>query len=471
MKIKNLISIATLASFSLLPVSCDFLEEMTEEDNTENNDDNNGNNNGMTNVNVYAQYTFEGNTEPQGQTSTVGVISNTRYVESFNGSKAIEIAPNGLLSFPEAMIDCTDFTISFWIKDCFDGHLFHVKGSDSGYSTCFVLGVENGHLKFVQDGYKTEYRWDEINSYANTTLEGWHHIAIATGNGTGTLYVDGVKTDQCTEPSISSYGTGLKLVFGSNLDRPYLTGDVRTLDNLRIYKAMLSAEGIKNIYKAEAPKGFTPGTGKNTSNVANNALYAYFKMDGNTNNSTRMELIPVTEGISYVDSYNGTKALKISTDGLFTIPEGLIDQKNTSICFWTKNLYDGHVFHAVTTGSYNTGFTLAVTDGHLKFVRDPYYSMDRWGEFSSFINSTLEGWHHIAIVSVGKNKKLYVDGILSDQQIENNVDIHTGYKFVIGGSLEHPNLNATTIIMDNLRVYKHRAITAEEVKAIYNFEK
>ena len=31
--------------------------------------------------------------------------------------------------------------------------------------------------------------------------------------------------------------------------------------------------------------------------------------------------------------------------------------------------------------------------------------------------------------------------------------------------------NTTTITIDNLRIYKYRAITAEEVKQIYEFEK
>lgn len=398
------------------------------------------------------------------------MTSNTRYVESFNGTKAIEIAANGLLSFPEAMIDCQNFTISFWTKDCFDGHLFHVERS-TGHNTCFTLGVKDGRLKFVHDGYTCEYQWNNISPFANSLLEGWHHIAITSANGACTLYVDGARTDQCEESGIS-YGNGLKIIFGGALSVPYLSADVRTLDNLRFYKATLSAKTIKKIYDDETPKGFTPGTGKNISNVVNNALYGYFKMDGNTNNTTRAELSPVLSGTSFVDSYDGTKAMKIPTDGSFAIPEGLIDQTNASICFWVKDLYDGHVFHVATNGSNDCGFTLAVTDGRLKFLRNAYNCWYRWGEASPFINSTLEGWHHVALVSSGSNNKLYIDGILSDQQTGDNPDkVQNGYRFVMGGSCEHPNLNATTIIMDNLRVYKYRAITADEVKEIYNFEK
>ena len=254
-------------------------------------------------------------------------------------------------------------------------------------------------------------------------------------------------------------------------------------DNLQTFITVKAAGGSTSVQVLATKDGSqggntggddNPGGGTDPDggeNIVRNALYAYFPFNDDANDVTETALIPSVSKVSYVESFNGSKALKIPADGSFIIPEGFIDQKNTSICFWAKDLFDGHVFHVVTTGSYNTGFSLAVTDGHLKFVRDPYYSMYRWGEFSSFISSTLEGWHHIAIISADNNKKLYVDGILSDQQTENNVDVQTGIRFVMGGNLSRPNLNATTIIMDNLRVYKYRAITADEVKEIYNYEK
>ena len=53
---------------------------------------------------------------------------------------------------------------------------------------------------------------------------------------------------------------------------------------------------------------------------------------------------------------------------------------------------------------------------------------------------------------------------MSDQK-----NYNAGIKFVMGSSIKQAN--PTTITIDNLRVYKYRAITAEEVKQIYEFEK
>ena len=89
----------------------------------------------------------------------------------------------------------------------------------------------------------------------------------------------------------------------------------------------------------------------------------------------------------------------------------------------------------------------------------------------SFTNNTLEGWHHVVITNENGTKILYVDGYKSDQLVEGNASYQCGIKVTMGGSLDRPDINATTIIIDNLRVYKYRAITADEVKEIYHFEK
>ena len=83
----------------------------------------------------------------------------------------------------------------------------------------------------------------------------------------------------------------------------------------------------------------------------------------------------------------------------------------------------------------------------------------------AFDNQTLEGWHHVAIINNNGTKILYVDGIKTDQLVESNSIYQCGIKFTMGGSLDRPNINATTIIIDNMRVYKYRAITADDVNS------
>ena len=148
-----------------------------------------------------------------------------------------------------------------------------------------------------------------------------------------------------------------------------------------------------------------------------------------------------------------------------------MDQKTSSICFWTKDLYDGHVFSVKSTAQYGIGFVLSVVNGKLKFILNDYNSCNQYNDMPAFGNQTLEGWHHVVITNENGTKILYVDGYKSDQLVEGNASYQCGIKFTMGGSLDRPDINATTIIIDNMRVYKYRTITADEVKDIYQYEK
>ena len=104
------------------------------------------------------------------------------------------------------------------------------------------------------------------------------------------------------------------------------------------------------------------------------------------------------------------------------------------------------------------------------------------------MHGSLNGWHMITLTSDFNSTtygtvttKLYVDGVFVDVVTENNnpfsesegmsdqKNYNTGIKFVMGSSIKQAN--PTTITIDNLRVYKYRTITADEVKQIFEFEK
>ena len=467
--IKQWASIACLLSATLLPVSCNWEDWFGEEDDEEEQNDNNGGNNQSTAAKLYAQFSFENNVIASGQTSLQGVADKVSYVTSVNGSKAVEIAPEGSISIPEALIDGKTSTLMFWAKDLYDGHVLHVN-STAQYKVGFVLAVVNGKVKFVLNDYNSVYKMEDMPAFGNHTLDGWHHIAITNNAGTKTLYVDGVRTDEVIEPN-TIYDCGIKLIIGGKMESPYLNNQRLTLDNLRIYRGVTTANEVKKVYDSEKPKNFKPGSGAETANVVNNALYAYFTFNGNSNNDTYREVIPTLNGTSFVDSYDGTKALKLPTSASLSIPDGLMDQKYSSISFWTKDLYDGHVFSVKSTAQYKVGFLLAVVNGKLKFILNDYNCCYKYNEMEAFSNNTLEGWHHVVITNENGKKKLYVDGYLTDQLVESNTIYRCGIHFTLGGSLDRPDIHATTIIIDNLRVYKYRTITADEVKQIFEFEK
>ena len=237
--------------------------------------------------------------------------------------------------------------------------------------------------------------------------------------------------------------------------------------------------------------GNTPSSGGDNKNAVTNGLYAYFTFEGDTKDITDTELTATGDGTSFVESFNGTQALFIpgKASAYLNIPDGLVDQAKMSISFWANDLQDGHVFHAVTTDYYKyPAFMLAVEKGKLKFVSANYNIRYKWDESPSYTHNSLEGWHMITLVSdYGETNygyfttKLYLDGVYIDVITESGDyhDYNNTTKFVLGGDLtienagssNPPALNATRLIIDNLRVYKYRTLTKEEIKEIYDSEK
>ena len=164
-----------------------------------------------------------------------------------------------------------------------------------------------------------------------------------------------------------------------------------------------------------------------------------------------------------------------------------------SLSFWTKDLYDGHVFHAIRTEDNGPAFTLSVVDGQLKFVVTRYNFGWQFSSCNSFTHNALNGWHMITIVSDFNQTtlstittRLYIDGVFVDLITEgDNVygeseggcgqkNYRACSKFIIGGALNAnygPKLNASRLTIDNLRFYKYRCLTDDEVKSIYNIER
>lgn len=268
------------------------------------------------------------------------------------------------------------------------------------------------------------------------------------------------------------------------LDRTKMEADIQT------FLTINAAGGSTSVQVLAAMKGSSGGeTGGETGgdNVVLNGLYTYFTFNGEAKDQTDTGLTAITNGTSFVNSYDDTQALKVSSTGSLSIPDGLIDQRSMSISFWVKELYDGHVFHVVKSNNDNA-FTLTMKDGALRFIATSYHLNYQYSNCTSFMHNSLDGWHMITLTSdfnsttyATVTTKLYIDGIYVDvvteddnpfSEVEGTSDkknYNAGIKFVLGGSIKQAN--AAPITIDNLRIYKYRAITAEEVKQIYEFEK
>ena len=284
-------------------------------------------------------------------------------------------------------------------------------------------------------------------------------------------------------PSKGTLAMGKEAKVTVRLDRTKMEADILT------FLTINAAGGSASVLVQATMKGGEGDNGGGTGedNVVLNGLYTYFTFNGETKDQTDTGLTATTKGTSFVNSYDGSQALKVSASGYLAITDGLIDQRNMSISFWVKDLYDGHVFHVVKSNNDNA-FTLTMQDGALKFIATSYQLNYQYSNSTAFMHGSLNGWHMITLTSdfntttfATVTTKLYVDGVFVDvvteydnpysegEGMSDQKNYNAGIKFVMGSSIKQAN--ATTITIDNMRVYKHRAISADEVKQIFEFEK
>lgn len=203
---------------------------------------------------LYAYYTFEENTKNTvegGYNATA--VNGPTYVEGMNGTKAIRFSAkdNSFISTPEAMIHRGTFTISFWVRNLSDGHIFHIENSSS--ATCnYTFGLKENSLTIYLNS-DSGYGIFGAKTFSHEPLDysAFTMITLTRNESDDKLklYINGEFKDLC-----SGYATGSnceKFIFGGDLrNRWYATNMI--VDNLRIYntRALSDAE-VEQIYKYE----------------------------------------------------------------------------------------------------------------------------------------------------------------------------------------------------------------------------
>jgi hypothetical protein len=211
-------------------------------------------------------------------------------------------------------------------------------------------------------------------------------------------------------------------------------------------------------------------------------LYVYYNFEGNCKNSVDggYDGVGINEP-KFVEGMNGTKAIKLDSKSYVNIPESMIDAYYYTVSFWVKGLSDGHIFHVESSNDRKMSDGLIMNGGKLKYMQDgyslmyfPYYQVGNDFSHPSFDS---DEWTHIVItVSMERYISdivcLYVNGNLIDRQSIAGRDynyVGKGTKFIFGGSYE--KADGAMMTVDNLRIYKTRALSDDEVRQIYEYER
>ena len=228
--------ITMLAGLSL--TSCEAIDEWLEPD---------------LNDGLYAYYTFEGNAN----NTVVGApkaqqINSPKYVEGYKGTKAIKfsVKDNNYLSVTEAMIDGGTFTVSFWVNNIGDGHIFHVE---KGSHFRFVFGMTGGFFNIELCDYEIN---NDYNTFAHELLDysSWNMITITSNRSDYIhelkLYINGEYVDLCTLQCGFARDEMEKFIFGGKISNWHTSNMI--IDNLRIYNTKaLSKKEVEYLYETE----------------------------------------------------------------------------------------------------------------------------------------------------------------------------------------------------------------------------
>lgn len=470
---KNILLTALFITGSMMLTSCDEIKDLIgidDSDSSEKVDLNNG---------LDASFDFEGNfANSVNNGITISNANDLTFVEGtkketqgikFNREK------DSQLRLSEALIGGEEWTISFWGKDLYDGSIFHVETADN--NQLMSLSVLDGKLRFADtknNNNNSVYFWgtSDFNSFAVNDGQ-WHHILLTVAydsinrNRKISLYVDNQYQDQKTY----LYDTdGVKLIFGGEMKFGVNTTNM-SIDNLYLYSSRaINKKEIAALYERDKPN-YTAAV---PSYAVPQSLYTYYTFENNLNDVTENQVNGFFNGSpNYVSGVRGQgSALQMdaTASSKMIVTRSLNGTRKWSLCFWAKNISDGHILSMEENN--NTTISLSMANNELKFVtgRSNNINESYFKAMPTFSTPTLNDnqWHHVAITCdhTEYKAKLYVDGRAIDVISEVGV-ISTSTKFILGGAIDSPDLNAASFTIDNLRFYDTRLLSAEEIQTLY----
>lgn len=195
-------------------------------------------------------------------------------------------------------------------------------------------------------------------------------------------------------------------------------------------------------------------------------LLGWWKLDNNFSDSSGKNNHGTAYLVSFVDDKYGKEKAAASFNGVDSkISISYINPvKETSVMAWFKRTgIPAGDYHIITGGS-SVEISIYDPSGQIRTG----VNTDSQGRrvFNSGSGLVDGNWHHVAMTYDGENLRSYIDGsITATNPVSGNL---TGRAAEIGRYLS--NTYVTNGYIDDVRIYG-RALSAEEIKAVYNISK
>ncbi|HEX8116044.1 MAG TPA: LamG domain-containing protein, partial [Pyrinomonadaceae bacterium] len=364
-----------------------------------------------------------------------GSLQGAGWVPGMVGAGALDFNGSSLVSVPNSasLSEITNnFTIAFWAKPRSTHEIDPEATAGYGGTTGqrYAFGAPQGESAFgtadhagvgVSVGTNGVSVYEHTSNYMPATLvyeapvSGWTHIALVYENRQPKLYVNGAlaKVGQLSPKSfvhaapqnVGGYPYG------------YFDGQ---MDEVRVYKGVLSAEQVKAIATPPAKLVAQWKLDENNGTVARDAT-------GGGNDGT------LQQGAAWSNGKVGAGALSFNgAGGYMSVPNNpnLANiTNNFTVTFWAKPRSAHEIDPESATGIYGTTgqkFAFGAPQGEGAFGTadhagiglsvgtngvSVYEHTSNHMPATLVYQSTLSDWTHVALVYENKQPKLYVNGV------------------------------------------------------------
>jgi len=377
-----------------------------------------------------------------------------------------------------------DFTIDVWLRlNTLQTHtlMLAVQYEDgSHYWDWFIHERPDDYprLEFDINGATI------VNNYmdgASLQTGVWYHLAIVRSGNSWYQFVNGTQIGTTTTSSQAIGNYAGSLLIG---DGPYggycIDG---SLDEFRIYKnRALSAEEIRYHYNHTLPKGALSPTAMKDDP----SLVAYWSLNegsgstayDNSNNSNNGTIY----GATWSPGLSGNALSFDGVDDYVQIEDNASLHMTTAVTMeaWIKIPSGTTGDHRGVTGgegdsNWSQGYDLYYdADNNLLKMRLGYGNGEQEGSLYNYylpysINLEDNEWHHVAGAFNKPNAYLYVDGVQVNNGTNNNNITNRNSRYNIGALGLSPNWTSDYFsgTIDEVRIYKNRALSAEEIYQHY----